>query len=211
MKITISKQQWESVGKMTGWMKRHGSQFHKTATGEPDQDYDHETYNAITNLIKVNCGIIARHREFDKYQGVYVAVPGVGMFWTVDRFVVGKHKKPDAKYQSAELINSDGDNVSYTRGDYFLNQPDLVLKDYILKLTDFQGKKTVIQNPKVKDLPDLLDVAHGIEFESEPDDIIVLQEEKSEEKFNVRITPNNQIAYDGGLTNYINDIIAKKK
>lgn len=52
-------------------------------TGEPDQNYDHSFYDALVQELE-EAGIGgARHREFDKYQGVYLFVPNVGKFWTV--------------------------------------------------------------------------------------------------------------------------------
>lgn len=49
-------------------------------TGEPDQDYDHDFYDQVVTQLEAE-GFEARHREFDKYQGVYIAVRGVGKFW----------------------------------------------------------------------------------------------------------------------------------
>jgi len=53
-------------------------------TGEPDQDYDHDMWDAVVTGLE-KAGIPgARHREFDKYQGVYLNVPPVGKFWAKD-------------------------------------------------------------------------------------------------------------------------------
>jgi len=51
-------------------------------TGEPDQDYDHATFDKIVKLLAQAGYPGARHREFDKYQGVYLQVPGVDTFWS---------------------------------------------------------------------------------------------------------------------------------
>lgn len=51
-------------------------------TGEPDQDYDHDTFDRIVALLDQAGYPGARHREFDKYQGVYLVVPGVDKFWS---------------------------------------------------------------------------------------------------------------------------------
>lgn len=51
-------------------------------TGEPDQDYDHDTFNKIVELLAQAGYPGARHREFDKYQGVYLVIPGVDKFWS---------------------------------------------------------------------------------------------------------------------------------
>ena len=195
MKITLSKKQWELIGKKTGWIRK--------ATGEADQDYDHAIYDAITNLIKRKTGLDASHKEFDKYQGVYVFVSSIGKIWTADSFVIGKRKAPTAKYRSAILVNPDGDRVSSNRGDYFMQKPDYVFGGFTLELLDFNGKKTIIQNPKVQELPDLLDVQRNIEYESEPDNVLRLQPENEGQTFDVRITPDNKIISDGGLIDYI--------
>jgi hypothetical protein len=50
-------------------------------TGEPDQDYDHDLMNEIVAGLTKAGYPGARHREFDKYQGVYLFVPNVGKFW----------------------------------------------------------------------------------------------------------------------------------
>lgn len=43
-------------------------------TGEPDQDYDHKYYTAICKHIAKQTGFRCTHREFDKYQGVFLYV-----------------------------------------------------------------------------------------------------------------------------------------
>lgn len=49
--------------------------------GEADQDYDHELMDKIVNDLEAAGFPGATHREFDKYQGVYLRVPGIGKFW----------------------------------------------------------------------------------------------------------------------------------
>lgn len=49
-------------------------------TGEPDQDYDHAFYDQVVAQLEAE-GFEASHREFDKYQGVYIKVRGIGKFW----------------------------------------------------------------------------------------------------------------------------------
>lgn len=51
-------------------------------TGEADQDYDHATFDSIVDQLAKAGYPGARHREFDKYQGVYLVVPGVDKFWS---------------------------------------------------------------------------------------------------------------------------------
>jgi hypothetical protein len=50
-------------------------------TGEPDQDYDHALMDKIVSDLEKAGFPGAWHREFDKYQGVYLFVPNVGKFW----------------------------------------------------------------------------------------------------------------------------------
>ena len=50
-------------------------------TGEADQDYDHEVFDSIVNQLAAAGYPGGRHREFDKYQGVYLVIPGVDKFW----------------------------------------------------------------------------------------------------------------------------------
>jgi len=54
------------------------------ATGEPDQDYDHAFFDAIVTELGQH-GMGGSHREFDKYQGVYLDVTRegkkLGRFW----------------------------------------------------------------------------------------------------------------------------------
>lgn len=50
-------------------------------TGEPDQDYDHDLMNGLVVALEKAGYPGGWHREFDKYQGVYMVVPGVDKFW----------------------------------------------------------------------------------------------------------------------------------
>ena len=74
--------------------RKIAGEFKKVATGEPDQDYDHEIYDALAKALKVE-GYEATHKEFDKYQGVYLKVRGQGVyetFWTEDEFFTGERE-----------------------------------------------------------------------------------------------------------------------
>ena len=53
-------------------------------TGEPDQNYDHDFFNDIVEELDRAGFPGARHKEFDKYQGVYLKVPGIDTFWVKD-------------------------------------------------------------------------------------------------------------------------------
>lgn len=50
-------------------------------TGEADQDYDHEMMDKIVSDLAAAGFPGARHREFDKYRGVYLEIPNVGKLW----------------------------------------------------------------------------------------------------------------------------------
>lgn len=58
-------------------------------TGEADQDYDHKFYDEVVKQLEAAGFPGATHREFDKYQGVYLNVPEVDKFWTNDILYVG--------------------------------------------------------------------------------------------------------------------------
>ena len=53
-------------------------------TGEADQDYDHGPWDAIVRELEYNGIPGATHREFDKYQSIYLNIPGVGRFWMTE-------------------------------------------------------------------------------------------------------------------------------
>jgi hypothetical protein len=156
-----------------------------TATGEPDQEYDLDFFNKI-KLALEESGFEAVHREFDKYQGVYLDVfkegQKVDRFWIVDSFVQGDEKKnPAHKWKSATLIDSNGDETSANQGDYFQLEDDQVFENCQLILVDMAGNESIIENPKKSDLPDLLSVQTGIEFQNTPDEVYLFKGEKQAE------------------------------
>lgn len=159
-------------------------------TGEPDQDYDHEAYDSIVKSLK-KYGYEAKHKEFDKYQGVKLTVTKDGHkvddFWTKDVVVRGKVKKNGPKYAKAYLINKDGEKSSATRGDYFMKKDNYVFKGETLVLVDQKGKEEKIENPKKSDLPDLLDVGFP-GFEGKPSEVMIMQGEKKDGEFEVEIS-----------------------
>jgi len=158
-------------------------------TGEADQDYDHESYDAVVKALKAK-GYEAFHKEFDKYQGVEMVVKKDGKLvdsiWTKDFFVRGTPKKNGPKYAKAYLINKDGEKTSATRGDYFMKKDNFVFKGETLVLIDQKGKEEKIENPKKSDLPDLGEVGHP-GFEGKPNDVLVMHGEKNPEEFEVEI------------------------
>lgn len=153
-------------------------------TGEPDQDYDHEHYDAIVKALAKE-GIKAKHREFDKYQGIYLDLSkggkNLGKYFEVESYVIGQAKPKTAKYSKAELIDADGTAYSANSGDYFQMKPNDSFEGSLLVLTDHDGKETQIENPKKKDLPHSNDVDGGIDFEGEPDSVSVFAKERSGE------------------------------
>jgi hypothetical protein len=163
-------------------------------TGEPGQDYDTESYNAICNALK---GYKCTHKEFDKYQGVYITATGKGgtaKIWTMDSFTTGKRKTSGAQWSSAILTDPDGEELSATRGDYFMKPPGYVFKDCTLTLVDMQGKETVIDNPEISDLPDTGEVEHTFSYEGEPTYVFVMWIEGTDEddQFEVSVAPDGK-------------------
>lgn len=164
-------------------------------TGEADQDYDQDFYDAICKSIK-KLGYDCKHKEFDKYQGVYFTVSKdgkvVAKLWTTDSYVVGKVKnKP--KYARATLVGPQGDVYSATRGDYdFSLGKDHVFDDHELLLVMQDGTSKTISDPKVKDLPDLKDVGFG-EYVGEPDSVLVVEPEgKQGEQAHIRVSADGK-------------------
>ena len=152
-------------------------------TGEADQDYNKEDYDAIVKALKKH-GYEATHREFDKYQGVELKVKKNGKLidsiWTVDGYAKGKwENQPQIK--KAVLIDDDGSESSANRGDYFMQKPSYVFKGCTLVLTMKDGSKKEIKNPKVSDLPDLKDVGHG-DFKHSGVEVLIMQGEKDPEQ-----------------------------
>jgi hypothetical protein len=81
-----------------------------TETGEPDQDYDHEFWDGIVAELK-KAGFQAQHKEFDKYQGVYLRVSSPSKrwkFWRVDDYYTGQ-KQPKYPGQT-------GTDFQYVKG-----------------------------------------------------------------------------------------------
>lgn len=126
-----------------------------TATGEADQDYDHAFYDKIVKDLAKAGFKGATHREFDKYQGVYIRVPGVGKYWGVEAFTRGVRDDADKKfkYDAAQLYTPDGDSVSANRGDYFMMNPGEKMEGYTLVLTLTDGTKKEIEDPTIGDFP----------------------------------------------------------
>lgn len=155
-----------------------------TATGEPDGDYDTEMFDAIANALKKH-GYQASHEEFDKYQGPYLTVSKggkpVAKFWIKDLFMTGKSKPNNAKYRKAVLIDEEGNESSANSGDYFMMQPNEVFEGNLLVLTLMNGETEEIENPKKSDLPDLGDVSNSVEFEGQPDTVVVFLDEGIED------------------------------
>jgi hypothetical protein len=170
-----------------------------TATGEPDQEYNKEVYDAIAKALGA-AGYKANHKEFDKYQGVYLDVSKDGKkldtFWTVEGFVRGKEKQnPNHKYRSAVMIDEEGNEFSASSGDYFQMAPDDVFEGSILVLKDKNGEEKTIENPKKSDLPDLGEVGNHIEYEGEPNDVLLLVAESQGEDaqpMEVEVTPEGK-------------------
>jgi hypothetical protein len=127
----------------------------RQATGEPDQDYDHEFYDKLVQALASAGFPGAKHREFDKYQGVYLKVPNCGKFWVKDVYSEGQRTDDTSKYkyQSAVLVDEDGE-YSANPGDYFMMRPEDAFGGMTLVLTKVDGETVRIEEPKKSDLPD---------------------------------------------------------
>lgn len=164
-------------------------------TGEPDQDYDHAFFDEIVRQLDKAGFKGATHKEFDKYQGIYLHVPGVDKFWVVDSHSTGTpDSKPETKWRAAQLVDRDGSIFSPTRGDYFMKPKNYVLKDFVLRLQGFDGKWKDIENPTIGDLPDLLEVRSSFTYKKGTrTDITIFQGEHSEDKVEVSQTEGGKV------------------
>lgn len=151
-----------------------------------DEDYNY--VGVIANELRKH-GIDAQASFFDKYQGAYIFVSGKGKFWVEDMFYSGIKKTIAAgqpKYLKAIMTDDDG-QWSANRGDYFDRPKNFVFKGTKLHLTDLEGKTTTIENPKVSDLPDLLEIQSTFQYQkgSETAHIIFYPESDPETKITV--------------------------
>lgn len=161
------------------------------ATGEPDQDYAHEDFDRICAALKA-AGFTCKHKEFDKYQGVYIDASKAGKtirYWVADYFTAGEVKKnPEVKWRSAILIDADGDQFSASRGDYFQLDDEETIDDVTLVLVDMNGEETRIENPRKADLPDLNEVQNTLQYEGEPNHVYGFMREGAPEGSEVYVT-----------------------
>lgn len=202
MKITasgalrITKTDWVSIGKKAGWIRQ--------ATGEPDQNYDHKTYDAIVTHLTKATGLTVAHKEFDKYQGVRMTVTGGSRtvnIWTTESFVRGKAKSPTSPYQSSKLI-IDGNEYSATPGDYWQMQPESVFENATLVIKKHDGSEIRKENPKKSDL---VEVDGYVRYESKPSQVLVMWPDSAENdaNFEVVVDSSGKVVSDGGLAAYI--------
>lgn len=158
-----------------GTLKRDHKEFAKrenlteeklVETGEADQDYEKEFYDELVKQLAAAGYKGATHREFDKYQGVVLSVPGVDKFWVKDFFTRGEIDDVDKRkpYRSSSLTSPEGEEVSSSRGDYFQLPPTYVFKGYTLVLTKQNGETVTKKNPKLSDLSDIGDVMHTFSY-----------------------------------------------
>lgn len=104
-------------------------------TGEPDQDYDHEIYNSIVDEI-ADMGYESYHREFDKYQGIYIQIKDVDKFWFDDisydgddvLFVIYPENDPDIKFEGGVYKSDHGEWIAQL-GREFKEYLDMLKKD----------------------------------------------------------------------------------
>lgn len=153
---------------------------------------EYEFMGAIANELRKH-GIDAKARFFDQYQGAYITTAGK-KFWVKEIYSTGKRvyaggKEP--KYKSALLLDANGAETSANRGDYFSLPKDHVFSKHKLVLYDMNGQKTTIKNPKVSDLPDLLEIGSTFTYEKGSDtEHIILMDEKDPE-WPIEVTEHN--------------------
>ena len=167
-------------------------EFSINETGVPSGDYDVVFYDKVIDQLTKSGIRDCYYKEFDQYQGVYIVVPRIGKFWTVDFYIIGE-LTPEIKnkpYIKAVLTDDRGNEFSATRGDYFQLGSDSVLKNKILTLTTKTGKERIINSPRVKDLPDLLDVRTTIDYVpgTEVEHVILNPECEEDENFKIDVT-----------------------
>lgn len=184
----------------------------KQATGEADQDYDKEFFDKIVEQLEEANFSGVTHKEFDKYQGVYLNVPRIGKFWIADTFFTGKKSKEDRNkpYKDAYLEGPDGDTYSATSGDYFNMKPSDVFEDYILHLTLKNGDEKNIENPKKSDLPDLLEVGKTFTYEKGTETMHVVftpdagNVDATDDQIEIEVTDKDGVVDASQLIEYLN-------
>lgn len=159
-----------------------------TATGEPDQEYDHAFFDALCAKIEAE-GFKCRHKEFDKYQGVYLKVfkngKEVTTFWIKDFYQTGKRGSHDTyyEYSDAYMIDAEGNETSANPSDYFMMGPDEVFEGSTLILIPELGPSKELENPKKSDLPKEGEVKpKTFQFVGIPDDHYIFYPEQHEDE-----------------------------
>lgn len=171
---------------------KHSRQLRET--GESDQDYDTDIYDAICTYIQAETGKKATHREFDKYQGVYIDVEGKGKFWTTDFQVLGNRTTPVNPDAGAVLIGPDGEETSANQGDYFQLPKAHVFEGWVLR----KGGQE-IENPTVADLPQ--STSGDFQINPSGEIAVTLQSERDGAEFEL-IVANGQVVSDNGLVEF---------
>ena len=109
-----------------------------TETGEPDQNYDHAIYDAITEEIG-SWGFQATHREFDKYQGIYIQIRGVDRFWFED-MIWGEASMKFLLYPETDTGMRFEGSVYEAEGGEWICSLDEELKDYLKEMKSGSGR-----------------------------------------------------------------------
>lgn len=170
-------------------------------TGEPDGNYDVDSFKAIEKALKEK-GIEAKHKEFDKYQGVFMNLSKDGKsakYWHTDTYFTGATKSPKGKFKDAYMIGDDGEKYSANSGDYFMQKKDHVFKGSTLVTVSHDGETKEIKDPKKSDLPDMLDVSSGVEFDGQPDMVMAFTLEGDDEPIEIKIADGK-----ADVTNMVN-------
>ena len=192
--------------------KQIAGELGKQATGEADQDYDKETFDKIVEQIKA-AGFEASHREFDKYQGPYISVKDGDIYWLGDVYFTGDITDEDLakSYRSVKLMDQEGNPVSWSRGDYFQTPEDTILDGYTLTLVDQKGKETIVDSPKIKDLPDITEVMTSFQYKPKTEMMhMVFSGEDNPEK-EIEVVVSNGKVDASYLVDYIKEVAEKKQ
>lgn len=183
----IGKDKIKDIPQFQDMIEAEGIEMNQLSeTGEADQDYDKEFYDVIAKALEKK-GYQVKHREFDKYQGIYLDISKggkkLGRYFNTEYYVIGKTKKePNVKYRSAELVGDEGDTYSADPSDYFQMGANDRFKNSDLLLVHMDGTSETISNPKKSQLPKSSEVqSKTLNYEGDPDHVAVFAKEMSGE------------------------------
>ena len=180
----------------------------KKATGEPDQEYDHTFFDAIVRQLERYGFSEATYREFDKYQGVYLRVPGVDTFWVTDVYYTGEKAEEDVKkpYTKAILVDTKGNTQSANKGDYYYLPNEYIFEDFVLKLTKQDGTVEAIEHPTVAQLPDITEVMSTFTYKPGTETEIYVFSPEHNSEIELEVTNKDGIVNASALIEYCEQV-----